>query len=78
MLKRVSDNAQGRKPRGRGYGVCLELGIDDVVGSSVGELNAGVIDACKRCFRDGSVAVELTARVLKPVVATGDRQPRSG
>ena len=30
------DNAQGRKPRGCGYGDCLELGVDDVVGSGGG------------------------------------------
>jgi hypothetical protein len=53
VLKRVSDNAQGRKPRGRGYGDCLEVGFDDVTDNSVIELTASVIDGCRSGFRDG-------------------------
>ena len=72
------DNAQGRKPRGCCYGVCLELGVDDVVGNSVCELSAGIIDACERCFRDGSVGVVNAVRVFDTVASIGDLNPRSG
>jgi hypothetical protein len=78
LLKRVFDNAQGRKPRGRCYGVCLELGIDDVIGSNIFELTASAVDTCECCFRDATVAVAQGCRLFSTVEAIEDCQPRSG
>ena len=50
-MRRVFDNAQGRKPRGRGYGVCLGQRVVGVVVCSVFELGPRVIDAWERRFR---------------------------
>ena len=61
-LKRVFDNAQGRKPRGRDYGVCLELGTVDVVVSGVNELSASLFNTFRRPFLVGQ-------RLLNPRLA---------
>ena len=71
------DNAQGRKPRGRGYGDCWGQRVVEVVVCGVFELDAGVIDAWVSHFRSWSVALEGSARVDGTVETIGNRQYRS-
>ena len=77
VMKRVFDNAQGRKPRGRGYGVCLELELGDVGFDDVSTSGIGVIDACVSHFPGCSVGFDHGTRGFSTVETIGNRQHRS-
>ncbi len=78
VMKRVFDNAQGRKPRGRGYGVCLELELGDVAFDGVSTPGIGGIDTCVSHFPECLVGFDHGVWVFNTVETIGSRQHRSG